>query len=255
MGQRLMPSCVHRWYERDIERNSVSVQVRKELMLIPEASATAHMAWDEQTETGRHDWLKPESEVKEIAELLRSMGASTAMDLGCDMGRHSLFLASLGYSVFALDCNSAGVDFTRSLAKQQMRPIYLVTGLTTALPCADESLDYLLAWNVIHHGNRNSVQKSLSEIHRVLRPGGIFQGTMLSKKNRLFGQGREVAADTFVLEGELDESRPHFYCNQMELSALFDPMELLRVNDLEHERPGSYHLHFVAMKIHPQDLD
>ncbi|MFZ0928646.1 MAG: class I SAM-dependent methyltransferase [Syntrophobacteraceae bacterium] len=225
--------------------------------MIAEATPTACMGWDERwkTETGRHDWLKPESEVKEIAELLRSIGVSAAMDLGCGTGRHSLFLASLGYSVFALDGSSAGVDLARSRAQQQMGPIHFVTGSMTDMPCADESFDYLLAWNVIYHGKRDAVQKSLSEIHRVLRHGGIFQGTMLSKNNRLFGQGREVAADTFVCEAEPEKSHPHFYCNQAELATLFDPMELLRVNDREHELPGSYHLHFVAKKHYLEDIE
>jgi tellurite methyltransferase len=233
------------------------IQVSKELILKAEETATAYMAWNERwnTETGRREWLKPESEVKEMAELLRNIGALTAMDLGCGIGRHSLFLASLGFNVFALDASRAGVDFARSLAQQQMQPVHFVTGPMTDLPCADESFDYLLAWNVIYHGNRDAVQKSLSEIHRVLRPGGIFQGTMISKNNRLFGQGREVAADTFVFDGDLDKSHPHFYCNQAELTVLIDPMELLRVNDREQERPGSYHLHFVAMKIHVQDVE
>ncbi len=222
-----------------------------------EETATAHMTWDERwkTESGGCDWLKPESEVKEMAELLRNIGALTAIDVGCGIGRHSLFLASLGFSVFGIDARSAGVDFARSLAREQMRPVHFVTGLMTDLPCADESFDYLLAWNVIYHGSRDSVQKSLSEIHRVLRPGGIFQGTMLSKNNSLFGQGREVEADTFVFDGEPDKSHPHFYCNQAELSVLFEPMELLRVNDREQELPGSYHLHFVAMKGHLQNTE
>ncbi len=225
--------------------------------MIAEATASPCMGWNERwkAETGRRNRLKPESEVKEIAELLRSIGVSAAMDLGCGTGRHAFFLASLGYSVFALDGISAGVDLARSHAQQQAGPIHFVTGLMTELPCADESFDYLLAWNVIYQGKRDAIQKSLSEILRVLRPGGIFQGTMLSKKNHLFGQGREVAADTFVQEAEPDKSRPHFYCNQAELATLFDPMELLRVNDREHELPGSYHLHFVAKKHYLEDIE
>ena len=34
----------------------------------------------------------------------------------------------------------------------------------------------------------------------ILKPGGIFQGTMLSKRNAGFGLGAEVAPDTFVRE-------------------------------------------------------
>jgi len=60
----------------------------KEFMLRPEATATACMGWGERwkTETGRREWLKPEFEVREIAELLRSIGISAAMDPGCGIG-------------------------------------------------------------------------------------------------------------------------------------------------------------------------
>src|SRR5271169_75636 len=51
-----------------------------------------------------------------------------------------------------------------------------------ALPFADESFDYVLSWNVIFHGTMGDVGHRLAEIWRVLKPGGLYQGTMLSKR-------------------------------------------------------------------------
>ena len=223
-------------------------------------TATAYCDWNEQwkSDEGRNKWLVPEPEVQATARLLRETGASRAVDLGCGVGRHSLLLASLGFSVIALDGSDAGVAYAASEAGQHK--IHFLIGLMTDLPLGENSLDYLLAWNVIYHGNRTIVQRTLREIRRVLRPGGVFQGTMLSKGNRYYRQGREIAPDTFVLEnppglppekGEVshDKAHPHFYCDASGLVALFEGFELLRLADCEHGGPGSNHWHFEAKKI------
>src|SRR5271168_2512312 len=67
-----------------------------------------------------------------------------------------------------------------------------------ALPFADESFDYVLSWNVIFHGTMGDVGRRLAEIWRILKPGGLYQGTMLSKRDAQFGRGRPVAPDTFI---------------------------------------------------------
>lgn len=116
----------------------------------------------------------------------------------------------------------------------------------TELPYADGSFDYVLAFNVIYHGEPGVVRRSIDEIRRVLVPGGLYQGTMLSKRNAKFGVGEEVAPDTF-LKGDTNETaHPHFYCSAGELCALFDGFELLRLEDRLHNKPGSWHWHMLA---------
>ena len=118
-----------------------------------------------------------------------------------------------------------------------------------ALPVPDESCDYVLAWNVIYHGDRDVVRQCLGEIRRVLKPGGIYQGTMLSKRNGRFGKGKEVAPNTFVIHDESDKAHPHFYCDAAELVGLFQGFELQSLLDLPHQKPGSYHWHLVADRL------
>ena len=76
----------------------------------------------------------------------------------------------------------------------------------------DEGFDYVLSWNVIFHGTMGDVGRRLAEIWRVLKPGGLYQGTMLSKRDAQFGLGRPVAPDTFV-RGSEAKAHPHYYCD------------------------------------------
>ena len=109
----------------------------------------------------------------------------------------------------------------------------------------------MLSFNVLYHGDPEIVRQAVAEIRRVLRPGGIFQGTMLSKRNAGFGVGAEVAPDTFVRDAgdDMDDSdnvHPHFYCDAAGLVALYDGFELLSLRDELHKKPGSWHWHLVA---------
>jgi SAM-dependent methyltransferase len=210
---------------------------------------TAHQAWNDrwQSETGRADWLQPDPDVAAVVPLLRSRGAKTALDLGCGVGRHACFLAGAGLEVQAMDASTSGVDFAAQQARELGLQVTFRDGLMTELPYADGSFDYVLSFNVIYHGDGGVVGQAISEIHRVLKPGGLFHGTLLSKRNVNHGRGKEIAPNTFVVAGaEGDKSHPHFYCNAAEVVKLLEDFELLSLFDREHEKPGTYHWHLLA---------
>lgn len=212
---------------------------------------TAHLAWNERwkTDEGRADWLTPEPDVVEWASRARLQGKATALDLGCGVGRHALVLAAFGFETHAIDGSDAGLSHLADAAQSRNLSIATRPGLMTDLPYADASFDYVLAFNVIYHGDRPVVTQTISEIRRVLRPGGIYQGTMLSKRDVSRLRGREVAPDTFVNEGTDDKVHPHFYCSAGELVELFEGFELISLLDKEHSRPGSWHWHLVAERL------
>ena len=214
-------------------------------------TATAHHLWDShwQTDEGRADWMVPDPAVEQTARLAAARGGRRALDLGCGVGRHALFLAKIGFTVSAMDGSDTGIGFLTEQARATGRQIDAQVGLMTDLPYPDGTFDFVLAWNVIYHGDRSIVLRAIAEIRRVLMPGGLYQGTMLSKRNENYGQGREVAPETFVLDGVTDKAHPHFYCNAAELMALFQGFELWSLDDREHRRPGSYHWQMVAERL------
>lgn len=212
---------------------------------------TAFQAWDQnwRTEAGRADWLAADPRVAAAAALLAARGARTALDIGAGVGRHARLLAAQGLAVTAVDMSEAGLAEIDRLARAEGLAIATERAPFTALPFDAARFDYVLAFNVIYHGDGAVVRQALAEIRRVLKPGGLFQGTMLSKRNADFGLGTEIARDTFVGDGGGDKAHPHFYCDAAELVALLSGFELLSLDDQEQREPGHWHWHLLAERL------
>ncbi len=163
-------------------------------------SATAVEAWDKRwaTEEGRADWLDPHPAVAAIMPQLRARGARRVLDLGCGVGRHALMFAEHGFAVDAIDGSANGLAVLRETAATRGVMLGLHEGLADALPFPDRSFDYVLSWNVIHHGTLGDLGRRLGEIWRVLKPGGLTQVTVLSTRDANYGIGRAIAPDTFI---------------------------------------------------------
>jgi ubiquinone/menaquinone biosynthesis C-methylase UbiE len=212
---------------------------------------TAHQKWNEtwQSPDGRRAWSQPDPDVLSCADAVLSAGGSDALDLGCGVGRHALALARMGFTVDAIDGSEVGITQLRKDAELDQLPIRTHHGMMTNLPFPDARFDYLLAFNVIYHGNPEIIEATLSEISRVLRRGAILQLTMLSKRNVNFGVGNEIAPNTFVVpEATDDKVHPHFYCNAAELVGQLSGFELKSLVDRE-QKPGHWHWHAVAERI------
>ena len=209
---------------------------------------TAVEAWDRRwaTPDGRADWLDPHPDVAAIIPELRTRGARNVLDLGCGVGRHALLLAGHGFAVEAIDGSEAGLDVTRDEAAARGLAIGLHHGSADVLPFADGAFDFVLSWNVIYHGNAGDVGRRLAEIWRVLRPGGLYQGTMLPTRNSNYGIGRMVAPDTFVDDANDHRAHEHYYCDAAALVALLAGFELLALTQRQQRKPGSWHWHLIA---------
>ena len=103
---------------------------------------------------------------------------------------------------------------------------------------------------MIYHGDENIVRQSISEISRVLKSGGTYQGTMLSKRRFDYGVGNEISRNTFVQpDGTGDKMHPHYFCSAAECLDLFSDFEAWELKDVDHKDNGSWHWHLIAQKL------
>lgn len=211
-------------------------------------TGTAVDAWDKRwaTDAGRADWLDPHPAVVALLPELEQRGARNALDLGCGVGRHALLLAEAGFAVEAFDGSETGLDVVRAAAASRGLTLGFKHGTADALPYADGAFDFVLSWNVIYHGTLGDAGQRIAEIWRVLKPGGLYQGTMLPTRNSNYGIGRRVAPDTFVVDGVEERGHPHFYCDAGVLVSLFRGFELLSLTQTQQKKPGSWHWNIVA---------
>jgi SAM-dependent methyltransferase len=89
------------------------------------------------------------------------------LDAGCGSGGMTRYLGNFG--------RVTGIDFASealTLSKQRGLP-RLARASVGAIPFLDGSFDVVTSFDVLYHLNVNDDRAALSEIHRVLRPGGI----------------------------------------------------------------------------------
>ncbi|WAZ21818.1 class I SAM-dependent methyltransferase [Streptomyces cinnabarinus] len=207
---------------------------------------TAHVYWDAvwRTDEGRADWSRPHPWVADTVPHLRERGVREVLDLGCGVGRHALFLAAEGFTARGVDASPAALDHAREEAGRRGLDAAFDTADFTELPYADASFDYVLAFNVVYHADEEGLRRALKEVRRVLRPGGRYQCTMLSKRNGEYGKGDEVSPNTFRQpEAADDKVHPHLYTDAADLVRLHEGFELISAFDAEHGKPGSQHWH------------
>lgn len=207
---------------------------------------TAYLYWDRVwKETGGSDgWDQPDQWVVSAASMARKAGASRALDLGCGVGRHALHLARTGFRTSATDRSPHALATARENAAADGLDVDFRTGDMTRLPYADNEFDYVLAYNVVYHGDETKLSRTLDEIRRVLRPGGLYQATMLSKRNAEYGRGIEVSPNTFQQPQATDDKvHDHLYCDFRDIARLHAGFEPVSLADHEHTAPGSFHWH------------
>lgn len=211
-------------------------------------SSTAYLHWDEQWRdaNARAAWSRPEPWVAETVPLLAERGLHRALDLGCGVGRHALYLAARGFTCIAMDQSTTGLQHARRRAGGSGSEVSFVIGGFDRLPFDTGSLDYVLAWNVVYHGDESLVRTAVAEVARVLRPGGLYQTTMLSKRNADHGRGVEVSPNTWVRPDAPDDKiHPHVYCDAGDVLRLHDGLGLISAFDRPQGRPGSHHWHLL----------
>lgn len=214
----------------------------------PAEQQGAYLYWDDEwrKELAAADWSAPEPWVLSVLRTRRGPMTRRFLDLGCGMGRHTLAFSRAGLECHGIDLSESAISSTREAADREGLKIGLRTGDFQRLPYENGYFDYVLSWNVIYHGLQDEVATAIGEVARVLRPGGIFQTTMLSKRNAEYGKGIEVAPDSWVQpDGPEDKPYPHLYSDEHDVLRLHPGFRLLTAFDEQHRAPGSYHWHLV----------
>ncbi len=99
---------------------------------------------------------------------VKERGLSRILEVGAGTGRDSRFFANAGLEVTCIDLSKAMVALCRD--KGLNATVMDVCDLTFV----DASFDAVYAFNSLLHLTKDELPDALREIHRVLRPGGLF---------------------------------------------------------------------------------
>jgi SAM-dependent methyltransferase len=117
-------------------------------------------------------------------ELVRiDVDGRRVLEIGCGHGAEAELLMRRGACYVGIDLTDVGCTQLRLRAQARaLRPAGTAVMNGEALGFADESFDVVFSHGVIHHSPR--IRHIVAEVHRVLRPGGLFVG-MVYHRNSL----------------------------------------------------------------------
>ncbi|NYD68265.1 class I SAM-dependent DNA methyltransferase [Agromyces atrinae] len=107
--------------------------------------------------------------IAEFAELVRSTGGTTVMDVGCGTGRMIPTLLDHGLAVRGCDPSPGML----AVARRTHPDIRFDLGSLTEIPATDDALDGVFAWYSVIHTDPDSLGEVAAELGRVLVPGGV----------------------------------------------------------------------------------
>jgi len=100
------------------------------------------------------------------------------LDAGCGYGRNLVHFLRQGCEVFALDADPKGVEHVRRLAASLGAGLpaeNFQVGLIEQMPFPDGFADVVMCSSVLHFArDEDHFRKMLSELWRVLKPGGML---------------------------------------------------------------------------------
>lgn len=175
-------------------------------------------------------WLIPCVESPYLAERWTSLGFNKFLDIGCGLGRHSIYMAEKGVNVTALDLSEYGVDHLKKWAYEKGLNVNTVVSDMLKLPFEDNSFDCIMAYNVIFHTDGEGLVQIVNEIKRVLKPKGEFFVTLLSKGHWSYvaSAGTVIDKNTIIRNDKPTEDNvPHFYMDFNEVNEFFNDWEFV----------------------------
>jgi demethylmenaquinone methyltransferase/2-methoxy-6-polyprenyl-1,4-benzoquinol methylase len=132
---------------------------------------------------------------RQLVSLAPVDARTAALDLACGTGDIAFALASRGARVVALDITAAMLAIARSKRRPGQRTVF-VAGDMMALPFEDAQFDVVTTG----YGIRNvpDIAEAVTEIGRVLRPGGVFLSLDFNRPANPWTRGAYLSYLTLV---------------------------------------------------------
>ncbi len=139
------------------------------------------------------------------------------LDLGCGRGEIVRHVARLGAQSFGLDYALVAVQMTKRVMEREGGVHGLVRSDAKHLPYAAGSFDRVLMFDVVEHLHPWELDICLSEVHRVLKPGGqiivhtapnrwydVYAYPVVRALRTLAGQGAKYPSNPRALNVEIN---------------------------------------------------
>jgi SAM-dependent methyltransferase len=193
--------------------------------------------WENTWKLIGYDELNPDENIINLVPFLKKKKCKIILDLGCGVGRHMIYLEKQDFFMIGSDISPTALKLTKEwLEKEKLKNYFLVENDITKLPFKKEYFDAVISVNVIHHNPLNKIEKTISEIKRILKKGGIAFITVNSINDRKFGTGRKIEHNTYATPGSehipiIEGRAVHHFFDEKDVKKLFLKFKIIKIKE------------------------
>ena len=191
------------------------------------ADYTAH--WDEKFKNRAWGRYPPEDLVRFMGRNFRRADKNliSVLEVGCGPGANLWFMHREGFAVHGIDVSGAAIAIAGTRLAVENAGITsplpdLRVGNISQLPWPDDHFDVVVDVFAVYANTIDVINDALSEIVRVLKPGGLFYCKLWGTNSTGFGQGLLIEPGTY-------DAIPEGPCKQMGVSHFFTLAEIKSV--------------------------
>jgi 2-polyprenyl-3-methyl-5-hydroxy-6-metoxy-1,4-benzoquinol methylase len=159
----------------------------------------------------------------------------TILDFGCGDGRHLEMMARAGLE------HIIGVDYNRSVldvAKQRCQKYNIKCDLyqnnqnKKLKELIKDELDCVVCWGITLCNAYYVTSDMFKQFASVLKPGGKVIATWRTQEDSLYGNGKEIEKDTFIIERQSHKGMLYYIPNLDDIKAIYKDagLEILSID-------------------------
>ncbi|GAA1177549.1 SAM-dependent methyltransferase [Kitasatospora gansuensis] len=184
-------------------------------------------AYQQQTDDAPLWQEDPIPVIPQAIKALTAREVRTVVDLGCGDGRNLAALVDAGFTALGVDIAPTGLQNAKRIIRQRS---FLLRADATELPLIDASVDAVTCFDVF--GQIEDPSALVAEARRLLVEGGIFVTNAFTPEDQTYGEGEEIAPNTFAYKDTLFK-----YYSEEDIRALFDGWEIIALERVSWDDP------------------
>jgi SAM-dependent methyltransferase len=191
--------------------------------------------WDDIfTKQGRV-FTKPHPYMGSLVQLFKEHDVKHVLDLGCGTGRHLVYLSHRGFKATGLDNSPKAIELAqRWLHDEELSADIIQQRMEQQFPFGNGSFDAITSIQAIHHNLRADIERTVGEMARVLRNGGIIFVTFPIYQDAPPSSEEDwsllrVEDNTYIPQSGPESGILHHYFTVAEIHRVFNAFGILRI--------------------------